>query len=115
MDDATTLILFPRYTSLAGATSFASAPLNVRGFSFASLLFWRGGGVNLTDLTFTVEGSQDLKNWETLGTTSPNDDIETALGFSIDREWLRVVAAPTGTNPTVCVWAMGQFTKRVGV
>ena len=115
MDDATTtFVLLPRYTSFAGATTFACAPINARAFPLASLTLWRGGGVAVDDVDFVLEGSQDLQEWEELVAVTPDDDDETLRDVELDREWIRLTVTVNGTDPTVCAWALGEFVKRVG-
>lgn len=114
-DATTTIVLVPRFTMLAGVFTFKCAAVHVRAFGKALMTLWRGGGVGADSVTFRVEVSPDLEHWEQIASVVADDDVEERLHFDFAAEWMRITMQVVGTEPTVCTWAISQFTKRVGV
>jgi hypothetical protein len=110
-----TIVLLPQFTALAGEADFVTAPINVRDFSHATFTFWRGGGFELDDIAFKVEISLDLASWEQVDLSFPSDDQQLVTLVPLATEWVRLKVSVEGDDPTVCVWAIGQFLKRDGV
>jgi len=112
--EATRVMLFPRYSSLAGATSFVSAPFNTRTFYECNLTMWRGTGVGVTTFSVNAQLSQDMRYW-LAADGSPwtiSADTETDEVVALDREWMRLVVTLTGSDAMAPLWILGEFLRR---
>lgn len=92
------VVFFPRFSTLAGATSFATLPLDVSRFGGVQLQVWRGelefGGME-PDLKVHLEESLDGVLWPaesskafSLNSTQPNSTRFFSVGFRL--RWFRV-------------------------
>jgi hypothetical protein len=115
------LILVPRFTSLSGARSFATTPVEVSQFSTGTITVWRGDlqGASST-YKFYLEFSTDAINWTEFLLAGPGQawvdpgafDAET-WPFGITYRWMRGRIALTGSSGVeVTSWAAGLLMKR---
>lgn len=104
------LILLPRFTTFAGATTFETPPMNVRAYGFALIDLALAGalGSPLAGLSVAVEESPDLGIWQLVGTLAPGSATQVAFAF----EWMRLKVTVTGTDPVVSCWSVGNFVRR---
>ncbi len=104
------MMLFPRHTSLVGVATYYQEPVNARQFYAATLTAWRGGGIGVDSGTLLVETSQDLRYWDSAGTSLSTGETPVPVGLEV--EWLRVGVGLTGTSPSVPVWVLAEFLLR---
>jgi hypothetical protein len=105
------VLLIPRYTSFAGATTFLTPPMNVRDYSHANVTFVEAGALGAIGpgVTVTVQESPDLEIWNDIGSSINNGDTnEQAFQF----EWIRLKLVVTGTDPCFTCWCVGDFVRR---
>lgn len=112
--ELTRVMFFPRYTSVVGAASFASAPFQVRPFYKVALTAWRGTGIDVTNFQVQPEVSLDMREWlPLLGSawTLDANEQESQSPF-LSTEWMRIVIVLTGTDASVPFWVLGEFLNR---
>jgi hypothetical protein len=104
------LILLPRFTTFAGATTFETPPMNVRGYGQALLDLMVAGrlGAPPAGLAVTVQESPDLGIWQGVGTLVPGATTEVSFSF----EWMRLTITVSGPDPAVTCWCVGNFVRR---
>ncbi|MCE9637730.1 MAG: hypothetical protein K8T90_18680 [Planctomycetes bacterium] len=118
MADVDAAIAFlPRFTTLVGASSFTTLPLDVSRFGSAQFQIWRGPlrGTTPTFLAY-LEESLDAEHW-VLGPSTPTgydpatDDPTLVrpklFSYGFRLRWFRVRVELGGTNPGVTCWAEG--------
>ncbi len=111
------IVFLPRFTTLVGATSFLTAPLDVSRFGSIQLQLWRGP-LRGTTPTFQayLEESLDADTW-VLGPATPTgydpavDDPgllrPKLFSYGFRLRWFRIRIVLGGTNPIVTCWAEG--------
>ena len=115
--ELTPLVLLPRYTSYAGATTFTTIGMEVTDYSKALVNVWRGPllGTAAT-IAFTFEESTDQTNWTTCnGITPPLDpgaDTEAQYQPELNKRWFRIKVTLGGTDPSGTCWAIGFLERR---
>ncbi len=116
------LVLLPRPTTLVGATSFTTLPLDVSGFGSVQLQLWRGPtrGAGSPTIKFYFEESLDTETWA-LGPSTPvgYDPADETTGgdptlakpqlfsYAFRLRWFRLRIETTGTAPIFTCWAEG--------
>lgn len=111
-----TIVLLPRFTCLAGATTFTTVPLDVSQFGAIQFQVWQGGicdqqGVN-PKFQVSLEESIDAQHWA-LGAGSPTPYVVAAdeirfFSHSFRLRWFRLkVELPESSAPIVTCWAEG--------
>lgn len=111
------LVLLPRFTCLAGATTFRTVPLDVNDYANATVNLWRGALAGTTPtLGVTFEESTDQNTWTTCGGTvldlDPGEDEEVQVVAHLQKRWFRLVVELDGTDPGVTCWAVGALERR---
>ncbi len=113
MSQATALIaMLPRFTTLVGATSFTTTPMDVFGLDSVQLQAWRGA-MRGTDPTFAVyfEESLDAENWTQGPSTpmafDPGEGEAQFFNYCFQLRWFRVRVELGGTDPMVTCWVEG--------
>src|SRR5215475_13512600 len=107
-------VILPRFTTLVGAATFTTLPMDVSAYGGAQFQIWRGpirvtAGTPMFQLY--LEESLDTQTW-VLGPTTPTaytlNEFELKF-FSYDfrLRWFRIRIVITGTNPIVTCWAEG--------
>ena len=109
------LVLFPRYTALAGATEFKTAPLDVNDYANAIVNIWRGKMMGATGtLRSTCEESTDQVSWTVCGGTTADlvhaEDTEVQVVAHLQKRWFRLVLEVTANS--VACWAVGSLERR---
>lgn len=110
------LVMLPRYTTFAGATTFLTIAMDVTEYSKAILNAWRGplSGGGLFKLT--CQESTDGLNWADCAGESwpvdPTQDTEDQYDATISRRWFRVKLELTGSTPAVTCWVVGFLERR---
>lgn len=115
----TSFVLMPRFTTLVGATTFTTLPMDVSGYAGAQFHVWRGPFRTTSSdpppeppaFTVFLEESLDTLSW-VLGPSTPTafTILEAdAKFFSYDfrLRWFRLKVVVTGQHPVVTCWAEG--------
>jgi hypothetical protein len=109
------LVLLPRYTGLAGETTFRTVPLDVNDYVNAVVNIWRGKAIGGTP-TWTFEESTDQITWTPCGGTTEDyslaEDTEVQVVAHLQKRWFRLVVELAGTDPAVTCWAVGALERR---
>lgn len=116
------IILFPRYTTLAGAGDFRTLPINISGYESGDVMIWIGTIVGPTSgggVTGTFEESTDQVHWTECDGTSPalvsGQEVQFLPNFT--KPWMRLtmsVALGVGNDPVVSSYAVGYLQRRKG-
>jgi hypothetical protein len=116
------IVLLARPTTLIGATTFTTEPLDVSSYGSVEFQVWRGpiaGGGGPTIL-FYFEESLDAQTWA-LGPSAPTGydpanpvtggdptfDRPQFFSYGFRLRWFRIRVALTGAAPVVSCWAEG--------
>ncbi len=111
----TRVILFPRFSSLAGPNSYATEPLAVRDFYATTICCWRNVGINDPELDLVFEGSCDLRYWTELASPFEVSTGDPQLtNFVMQTDWFRVTAVVAGAGASVNLWAYADLIQRSG-
>ena len=109
------LVLVPRYTTYAGATSFTTIGMEVTDYEKALVNVWRGPLAGGGTFSVTFQESTDGTSWSTCSGATPGDPgeaTETQYIPLLNKRWFRVLIALTGTDPATSVWALGFLQLR---
>ena len=115
----TPLVLLPRYTTYAGASTFLTLAMDVTEYSSASVNVWRGKllGTDTPTVAFSLEESSDQVNWTACagsGVTDfdPGQEDEEQRVATLGKRWFRLKVVLGGTTPAVTCWAVGFLEQR---
>lgn len=108
------LVFLPRTTTLVGAASFATAPLDVSRQGGTQFQVWRGPirvASGAGTLTMFMEESLDCQSWAlgpitAQGIVIPENDPK-FFSYDFRLRWFRVRFELSGTDPMVLCWAEG--------
>jgi hypothetical protein len=108
------VILLPRFSAFAGATTFYTAPMNVRDYSQAILQYVHSGAIGAIGPTVNVfvEESPDLEIWNEIG-SSLNTGLMETRDFAY--EWIRMKLVVSGSDQKLVAftcWCVGGFVLR---
>ena len=113
------LVMLPRFSTYAGATSFKTIAMDVTAYQSAILNVWRGPGVGTSPtMAIAFEESTDQVDWSTCATTPdptstpPAANTEVQYVADLKKRWYRVVVTLGGTAPVVTSWAVGFLEER---
>jgi hypothetical protein len=110
-----TVTFMPRFTTLVGASSFSTTPLDVSTLESAKLQVWRGSMIGADIPRFAVypEESHDGESWtQATGTPAgfdPGDGGTQFINYCFQLRWFRLRFELTGTDPMVTCWAEGSL------
>ncbi len=110
------LVLLPRYTTLAGATTYTTVGMDVSEYEKAVLSYWRSAGISLTSTpVVSFEESTDQLTWTTCTGgpyTDPGANSETQFQPELTKRWFRIsVQLPTAQS-AVTLWCIGFLMQR---
>lgn len=115
MSAESAIVLLPRFTTLVGATTFTTAPLDVSSYGSLQVQVWRGA-MRGTSPTFTMylEESLDCEQW-VVGPAAPTAYVVGAsppaepkfFSYAFRLRWFRVRVVLGGTDPVATCWAEG--------
>jgi len=107
------VVLFPRYTTLIEAGTFATVGLNVEPYDKATITVWRGYAPSGGSCTVFLEDSHDGVVWTSLNGAGedPGANAATIIRVDLRRRWLRAKVVLT-TDGITC-WAAGALERRV--
>jgi hypothetical protein len=111
------VVLIQRYTTFtANPLPYLTLPLDVRAYSGANLVGWRGmlHGTG-AGVVLAFQESNDRDIWTECdgsagGDPGPNDEKSYAIEFSM--RWFRVHITCNGTNAMTTCWLQGFLTRR---
>jgi len=112
----TPVVMLPRYSSFAGATTFTTIAMDVSAYQSAVLSVWRGP-LEGTSVAFTCEESADQHDWTTCAGTNvsawdPGSGAEGQATANLRKRWFRVKIVLVGTDPKVTCWSVGFLEER---
>lgn len=105
------VLLLPRYTSFAGATTYLTPPMNVRAYDGGYFLFTQVAALGSTpaSLAVKVQESPDLEIWTDI-LTSLTSAVPSERLFQF--EWIRLEIVLAGTDPAATCWCVADLTRR---
>jgi hypothetical protein len=109
------VVLFPRFTTLSGPTTFMTVAMDVTDYDQALVDFWRSAGANSPVVSITFEESNDQLGWTTCSGGPFNDPgANSQLPFApvLTKRWMRISVTLTGTGATVTLWCLGFLVVR---
>ena len=109
------LVMMPRFSTYAGATTFYSIWMDVSEYEKAILNVWRGP-MSVGTFALTCEESTDgIVPSNCAGVTWPEDptaDAEEQYIVTLKKRWFRTKLVLTGSGVTVSCWAVGFLERR---
>lgn len=118
--ELTPLVLLPRYTTYAGASTFVTIAMDVTEFQSAITSCWRGKllGTNTPTVAFTFQESSDQQNWTTCGGSNvngydPGEETEGQSTATLTKQWFRIKVVLGGTTPAATCWVVGYLERRL--
>ncbi len=111
------VVVLSRFTTFVhNASPYFTPPLDIRAYSGASLVAWRGS-LNGSGANFDIHfyESMDRDFWTQCegdqgGTITAN--LETHYDIDFSKKWFRVAVNCTGTNASVTCWTQGFLIRR---
>ena len=107
------VVFLPRFTTLAGANTFITTPMDFLGFEKAELTFWRaayvpGNGVTASAISATFESSADLETWKTVATVTvpPGSGDASQVTVTPTQRYVRL-SVIQGMDQSTTVWCSG--------
>ena len=118
--ELTPLVLLPRYTTYAGASTFMTIAMDVTDYVNAIVNCWRGKLISGTSPTFAMvfEESSDQVNWTTCSggaSFDPGQETEVQKIAALTKRWMRIKVTLGGTDPApvATCWAVGFLVHRL--
>lgn len=115
LDNSVPVVLIGRFTTFAGASTFATLPVNVVPYEKARIHLWRGKMPATSGFLLTLQESMDQDSWSTLISGDPGADTEMALDADLTMSWLRATVELTdsgGNHPSATCYAVGDLIAR---
>ena len=116
--ELTPLVVLPRYTTYAGASTFVTIAMDVTEYQTAIVNLWRGKLIGTTPtVAFTCQESSDQVNWTTCAGTNvssydPGEETEAQASATLAKRWFRLRIVLGGTTPIGTCWAVGFLEQR---
>lgn len=110
------IVIIPRFTTFAGASTFFSYALEVSEYSELQLTLWRAPLVG-SGAVFQLSTQQSLNrsDWQSCPGSQdvdPGTNLESAYAWPLDTQWLRTKLVLSGSGPVVTCWAQGFLIRR---
>ena len=110
------LVLIPRFTTYAGASTFTTIAMDVSEYQKAIVNCWRGKltGTSAT-ISFEFEESTDQDSWTTCtngSSADPGAETEDQYTPDLKKRWFRAKVTLGGTDPAGTAWAIGYLEMR---
>jgi hypothetical protein len=107
-----TIVFFPKYTSLCGATapgtSYPSDPYDVTGYKTLVVETFLAGNAGGGAISAQIQGSSDLITWTNLGSAmAPAAGALDSETLSDPPRYVRVVTAVTAADDVATLWCKG--------
>lgn len=109
------LVLFPRYSTLSGPTTFQTVAMDVTDYEKAIVDLWRSAGANLGSFTPSFEESTDQITWTTCSGgpfLDPGANAQSQFQPQLTKRWFRITIALAGTDCVVTLWCVGFLMMR---
>ena len=116
------LVMFPRYTTLVGETTFTTIAMDVTDYQGARLSVWRGEIPADSAFKLTCQESTDQLVWSNCSGTSvvdydPGQEVEGQSVPALKKRWFRIQIVlesnnPTNPYPQVTFWVVGFLEER---
>ena len=115
------LVLFPKFTTLSGQTTFTTVALDVSSYQSARVGFWRGPVMSNGAVAANFEESMDQLNWTSCPGApidwDPGQSTEGQADCSLTKQWFRMRVALSeymggGTDVSTTCWALGTLQRR---
>jgi hypothetical protein len=116
------VVMFPRYSTLVGATTFTTIAMDVTDYQGAVLGVWRGEIPTDSAFKLTCQESTDQLVWSNCSGTSvvdydPGQEVEGQSAPTLKKRWFRVQVvlvsnAPSNPFPQVSLWVVGFLEER---
>ena len=110
------LVMLPRYSTYAGATTFYTIAMDVTEYQAAILNVWRGPGPATGEFDMYLEESTDAIAWSDCSGVSnplnPTADTETQYVPLLKKRWFRIRLVLSGASAIVSCWAVGFLERR---
>lgn len=109
-------VILPRFTTLVGATTFTTLPMDVSSYGGAQFQIWRGpirtkSGTPAPSFTVYLEESLDTEEW-VLGPETSQPFVvgqvdRKFFAYDFRLRWFRLKVLLAGDEPIVTCWAEG--------
>jgi len=111
------LVMMPRYTTLAGASTFTTIAMDVTQYQTAILNVWRGRLITSGTFACTCEESTDQDTWSDCAGTNtvsydPTQETEGQVSATLKKRWFRLRIVLGGTDSQATLWAVGFLEQR---
>src|SRR5262245_46006552 len=109
------LVLLPRYTTYAGASTYTTIAMDVADYEKAIVSFWQGPNVTFISLNIDFQESTDQVTWTSCTGgpyTAPGASSETQFQPSLTKRWFRISVALGGANQITTCWCVGFLMLR---
>lgn len=114
--DRVPIVLIPRFTTYAGASTFFSYALEVGAYSELTLTAWRAPLVGSGAVfQLSVEESLDRTEWQDCAGSQdvdPGTNVEAPYAWPLTQRWMRTRLVLAGSSPVVTCWAQGFLIRR---
>lgn len=110
------IVFLPRFTTLAGATTFTTQPMDVSSYGGVQFQLWRGpfrtkSATPPAKFTTYLEESLDTETW-VLGPSAPGPHVVGQgeikfFSYDFRLRWFRLRIVVEGDEPIVSCWAEG--------
>jgi hypothetical protein len=110
------VVLFGRFSTLAGASTFATLPVNVVEYETAMLHVWRGRIRATSTFGFALEESNDGTVWTVLASGDPGMEAEVLMTATLTKAYMRgkVILTDATDVPVATCYAFGDLVARRG-
>lgn len=115
MTSTVPLVLLPRYSTLAGASTFSTTAVRVDDYDEAQVFVWRGLLAATCTFRITLQDSMDQQLWTDLFMGDPGAETEATYTVPLTRLWFRAQVVLGGTPPafpSVSCYALGFLVSR---
>ena len=109
------LVLFPRYSTLSGPTTFQTVAMDVTEFEKAIVDLWRSAGASLATLVPNFEESTDQVTWTNCGGgpfADPGANNQLQFQPLLTKRWFRITITLTGVDCVSTLWCVGFLMMR---
>jgi hypothetical protein len=109
------LVLFPRFTTLTGNTTFSTIGMDVTEYEQAIVSFWRSSGISPGVPLIDFEESTDQTNWTDCGGgpfADPGANTEGQFQPELTKRWFRISVTLPNASSAVTLWCLGFLMQR---
>jgi hypothetical protein len=108
------VVLFGRFSTLAGGSAFATLPVNVVAYETAMIHVWRGRIGPTSAFAFALEESNDGTVWTVLISGDPGTETEALMAATLTKAYLRAKVSLSDPSdvPVATCYAVGELLLR---